>query len=84
MVAEGVGHYGAEVVVGVILRSLMPIVDHVDDADCLVAHAADVGTDAYGEPKLACLLAGTWTRQALQGVAWATADATNVAQDTGG
>ena len=25
--------------------------------------------DAYGQPKLECLLAGTWTRQALQGVA---------------
>lgn len=40
------------------------------------------GADAYGQPKLECLLAGTWTRQALGGVAWATADAATVAQDT--
>jgi hypothetical protein len=39
------------------------------------------GTDAYGQPKLDCLLAGRWTRQALQGVAWSTADAVTVAQD---
>ncbi len=40
------------------------------------------GADAYGQPKLNCLLAGRWTRQALQGVASATADAATVAEDT--
>ena len=40
------------------------------------------GTDAYGQPKLDCLLAGRWTRQAFQDVAWATADAVTVTQDT--
>ncbi len=40
------------------------------------------GTDAYGGPKLECVLAGTWTRRALQGVTWATADAATVAEDT--
>jgi hypothetical protein len=40
------------------------------------------GTDAYGKPRLECILAGHWTRAALQGVKWATADAATVAQDT--
>ncbi|RFU18769.1 DUF4236 domain-containing protein [Geodermatophilus marinus] len=40
------------------------------------------GTDAYGQPKMDCLLAGRWTRQGLRGVAWATADAATVAEDT--
>ncbi|MGY1712592.1 hypothetical protein ACI8AC_24090 [Geodermatophilus sp. SYSU D00758] len=40
------------------------------------------GTDAYGQPRLDCLLAGRWTRQALRGVSWATAEAATVAQDT--
>jgi hypothetical protein len=41
-----------------------------------------LGSDAYGRPNLECLLAGRWTRQAFNGVAWAAADATLVAQDT--
>lgn len=40
------------------------------------------GTDAYGRPRLDCLLAGRWSRQALQGVAWSSAHAGTVAQDT--
>jgi len=40
------------------------------------------GGDAYGRPRLECLLAGLWSRQALQGVAWASADAGTVAEDT--
>jgi hypothetical protein len=40
------------------------------------------GTDAYGRPRTECVLAGRWTRRALQGVAWRTADAVTVAQDT--
>jgi hypothetical protein len=42
----------------------------------------DAGRDAYGRPKMDCVLAGTWKREALGGVAWATADATTVLQDT--
>jgi len=40
------------------------------------------GNDAYGRPRLDCLLAGRWTRQALRGVAWAEAQAVRVAEDT--
>ena len=40
------------------------------------------GTDAYGRPRLECLLAGRWTRAALTGVQWATADASTIARDT--
>jgi hypothetical protein len=40
------------------------------------------GADAHGQPRLECLPAGAWTRQALQGVAWVTADAATIAQDT--
>jgi hypothetical protein len=40
------------------------------------------GTDAYGRPRLECLLAGLWSRQALEGVVWANADAATVAEGT--
>jgi hypothetical protein len=40
------------------------------------------GTDAYGHPRLECVLAGQWRRSAFDGVQWRTADAATVAQDT--
>lgn len=40
------------------------------------------GPDAYGRPRLECVLAGQWTRVAFQGVQWHSADAGTVAQDT--
>jgi hypothetical protein len=40
------------------------------------------GTDAYGRPRLDCVLAGRWTRAAFAGVQWATASAATVAEDT--
>jgi hypothetical protein len=40
------------------------------------------GDNAYGRPTLDCLLAGRWTRQALQGVAWANVEAVRIAEDT--
>jgi hypothetical protein len=40
------------------------------------------GLDAYGRPRLECVLAGRWARRALQGVAWRTAAAVTVTQDT--
>jgi hypothetical protein len=40
------------------------------------------GVDAYGRPRLDCVLAGRWTRAAFAGVQWATASAAAVAQDT--
>jgi hypothetical protein len=40
------------------------------------------GMDAYGRARLECLLAGRWSRQALRGVAWGSADAGTVAEDT--
>lgn len=40
------------------------------------------GADAYGRPRLDCVLAGRWTRAAFHGVQWRTADAARVAEDT--
>ena len=40
------------------------------------------GSDAYGKPRLECILAGRWSRTALENVSWATADAGTVAEDT--
>jgi hypothetical protein len=40
------------------------------------------GTDAYGRPRLECVLAGQWRRAAFDGVQWRTADAATIAQDT--
>ncbi|MGY1741156.1 MULTISPECIES: DUF4236 domain-containing protein [unclassified Blastococcus] len=42
----------------------------------------NAGADAYGRPRLGCLLAGRWQRSALDRVAWQSADAATVAQDT--
>jgi len=40
------------------------------------------GLDAYGRPRLECVLAGRWTRAAFADVQWQAADATVVARDT--
>jgi hypothetical protein len=40
------------------------------------------GADAYGRPRLECVLAGRWTRAAFTGVQWQAADASRVAEDT--
>lgn len=40
------------------------------------------GTDAYGKPRLACIMAGRWTRAAFGGVRWQEADAAVILQDT--
>jgi len=40
------------------------------------------GLDAYGRPRLECILAGQWRRAAFDGVQWHVADASTVAQDT--
>ena len=40
------------------------------------------GPDAYGRPRLECILAGQWTRAAFEGVQWRSADAGTVAHDT--
>jgi hypothetical protein len=42
------------------------------------------GPDAYGRPRLECILAGQWSRAAFEGVQWHSADAGTVAQDTAG
>ena len=73
----------AQVVMGhalVTLRETLAVAPNVRQVRLIALRHA--GDDAYGKPKLECLLAGVWTRQALQGVAWATADAMTVAQDT--
>jgi hypothetical protein len=40
------------------------------------------GTDAYGKPRFACIMAGRWTRAAFGGVRWQEADAAVILQDT--
>lgn len=40
------------------------------------------GTDAYGRPRLECLLAGRFLRSAFDGVRWRDADASRIVQDT--
>ena len=40
------------------------------------------GPDAYGNPRLECLVAGRWTRTSFQGVRWEDADAGTILQDT--
>ena len=40
------------------------------------------GTDAYGKPRLACIMAGRWTRAAFGGVRWQETDAAVILQDT--
>jgi hypothetical protein len=40
------------------------------------------GVDAYGHPRLDCVLAGRWARAAFAGVQWQTADASRVVEDT--
>jgi hypothetical protein len=40
------------------------------------------GPDAYGRPRVSCLLAATFDRAALQGVRWHTADAASIVHDT--
>ncbi|SDQ74341.1 hypothetical protein [Quadrisphaera sp. DSM 44207] len=42
----------------------------------------EAGPDAYGRPRLECLLAGRWTRAALDGVRWDLADAGVIAAQT--
>ena len=40
------------------------------------------GADAYGSPRLECLLAGRFLRPAFDGVRWQDADASRIVQDT--
>lgn len=64
----------------VTVKETLAVAPGIQRVRLIVLRAA--GRDAYGRPKLDCVLAGTWKRQALQGVVWATADATTVLQDT--
>jgi hypothetical protein len=40
------------------------------------------GTDAYGRPRLECLLAGRFLRSAFDGVRWQEADASRIVEDS--
>ena len=40
------------------------------------------GPDAYGKPRLECIMAGRWTRAAFDGVQWQDTDAATILQDT--
>jgi hypothetical protein len=40
------------------------------------------GTDAYGKPRLDCLVAGRWARTSFEGVRWEDSDAGTILQDT--
>jgi hypothetical protein len=40
------------------------------------------GVDAYGRPRLECVLAGRFRRSAFDGVRWQDADASRIIEDT--
>ena len=40
------------------------------------------GNDAYGRPRMDCIMAGRWTRIGLDGVQWQVADALMIAHDS--
>ncbi|MGY1777071.1 DUF4236 domain-containing protein [Geodermatophilus sp. SYSU D00804] len=64
----------------VTLKEALAVAPAIRSARVVALRAA--GTDAYGRPRLDCLLAGHWTRAALTGVQWSTADASTIARDT--
>ncbi|SCE94435.1 hypothetical protein GA0070214_103480 [Micromonospora chaiyaphumensis] len=51
-------------------------------ATARVAVLRQDGHDAYGRPRMSCLLAATFDRKALHGVRWQSADATAIVHDT--
>jgi hypothetical protein len=62
------------------LREAFAVAPGLNSARLVAVRAA--GNDAYGQPRLDCLLAGRWTRSAFQGVRWHDVDAATIAQDT--
>jgi len=64
----------------VTLRETFAVAPGINSARVLALR--DGGTDAYGKPRLECLLAGRWTRAAFDGVRWQDVDAGTILQDT--
>ncbi|MGY1833147.1 hypothetical protein ACI8AA_22255 [Geodermatophilus sp. SYSU D01180] len=64
----------------VTLKEAFAVAPAVKSARVVALRSA--GTDAYGRPRLDCLLAGHWTRAAFTGVQWSTAVASTIARDT--
>jgi hypothetical protein len=64
----------------VTLRETFAVTPGIGSARVVVLRNA--GADAYGRPKLDCLLAGRWTKRAFNGVQWAQAEPDSIAQDT--
>ena len=64
----------------VTLRETFAVAPGINAARVLALR--DGGTDAYGKPRLECLLAGRWTRAGFEGVRWQDADAGAILQDT--
>jgi hypothetical protein len=64
----------------VTVRETLAVAPGINGARVLVLR--DGGTDAYGKPRLECLLAGRWTRAAFEGVRWQEANAARILQDT--
>jgi hypothetical protein len=66
--------------VPVTLRETFAVAPSINSARVLTLR--DSGTDAYGKPRLECLLAGRWSRAAFDGVRWQDVDAAMILQDT--
>jgi hypothetical protein len=79
---ERAAHY-TQVVLGhvvVTVKEALAVAPGIQGVRVVVLRPA--GTDAYGRPRLDCVVAGRWTRAAFAGVQWATASAATVAEDT--
>lgn len=64
----------------VTLRETFAIVPSLTSARIVVMR--DAGLDAYGTARLECVMAGHWTRAALERVAWDSVDAQVIATET--
>lgn len=64
----------------VTLREAFAVALGVDAARVIAVRRS--GPDIYGRPVLDCMVAGRWTRMALNGVRWADADAGNILAGT--
>jgi hypothetical protein len=64
----------------VTLREAFAVAPGINAARVVTLRAS--GADAYGNPRLECLVAGRWTRTSFEGVRWEDADAGTILQDT--
>jgi hypothetical protein len=62
----------------VTLRETFAVAPGINAARMIVL--ATGGPDAYGKPRLECIMGGRWTRAALDGVHWHDIDAATILQ----